>query len=119
MGYVYNGRYLEYFEAARTEMIRSYGLSYRNMEDEGIMLPVINAELEYKSPVFYDEEINIKVLLYEVPVARLVTYYKVVANERQKLCVEGKVVLCFMDEETRRPIRAPKFFLDSIPNFSK
>ncbi len=119
MGYVYNARYLEYFEIARTEMIRSYGLSYRKMEDEGIMLPVINAELEYKSPMFYDEEVIIKVLLYDIPVARLNTYYKVIAKERDKVCATGKMVLCFMDEQTRKPRRAPSFFLESIPNFLK
>ena len=112
MGYVYYGRYLEYFEVARTEMIRSYGLSYRKMEDEGIMLPVINAELEYKSPVFYDEEIIIKVMVFDIPGVRLQTYYKVIAKERDTLCVLGKVSLCFMDEDTRRPCRAPAYFLD-------
>ncbi len=114
MGYVYYGRYLEYFEVARTEMIRSYGLSYRKMEDDGIMLPVINAELEYKSPVFYDEEIIIKVLVFDTPGVRLQTYYKVIAKDRDQLCVLGKVTLCFMDEGSRRPCRAPKYFLDQF-----
>ncbi len=114
MGYVYYGRYLEYFEVARTEMIRSYGLSYSKMEDEGIMLPVIHAELEYKSPVFYDEEIIIRVLVYDMPGVRLKTYYKVIAKEREQLCVLGEVSLCFMDDKTRRPTRAPKYFLDQF-----
>ena len=114
MGYVYYGRYLEYFEVARTEMIRSYGLSYRKMEDEGIMLPVINAELEYKSPVFYDEEIIIRVLVFDTPGVRLQTWYNVIAKDRDQLCVMGKVTLCFMDEESRRPCRAPAYFLDQF-----
>ncbi|GAB5407824.1 MAG: thioesterase family protein [Balneolaceae bacterium] len=114
MGYVYYGRYLEYFEVARTEMIRSYGLSYRKMEDEGVMLPVIHAELEYKSPVFYDEEIIIKVLVFDSPGVRLKTFYKVIAKERDTLCVLGEVSLCFMDDKTRRPTRAPKYFLDQF-----
>lgn len=112
MGYVYYGRYLEYFEVSRTEMIRSYGLSYRRMEDDGIMLPVIHAELEYKSPVFYDEEIIIKVLVFDTPGVRLKTYYKVIAKERDQLCVLGEVSLCFMDDKTRKPIRAPQYFLN-------
>lgn len=112
MGYVYYGRYLEYFEVARTEMIRSYGLSYRKMEDEGVMLPVIHAELEYKSPVFYDEEIIIRVLVFDIPSVRLKTYYQVIAKEREQLCVLGEVSLCFMDNQTRKPSRAPNYFLD-------
>lgn len=114
MGYVYYGRYLEYFEVARTEMIRSYGLSYRKMEDEGVMLPVIHAELEYKSPVFYDEEIIIRVLVFDTPGVRLKTYYKVIAKERDQLCVLGEVSLCFMNDTTRRPTRAPKYFLEQF-----
>ncbi|MEQ9310062.1 MAG: thioesterase family protein [Balneolaceae bacterium] len=116
MGYVYYGRYLEYFEVARTEMIRSYGLSYQKMEDDGVMLPVIHAELEYKSPVFYDEEIIIKVLVFDTPGVRLKTYYKVIAKERDQLCAIGEVTLCFMNDKTRRPTRAPKYFLDQFEN---
>lgn len=114
MGHVYHGRYLEYFEVARVEMIRSYGLSYKKMEDEGIMLPVIQAELEYKSPVYYDEEILIKVLVFDTPSVRLQTFYQVFAKERNQLCVLGAVSLCFMSGETRRPCRAPKYFLESL-----
>ncbi len=112
MGNVYHARYLEYFEVARVEMIRSYGLSYQKMEEEGIMLPVIHAELEYKSPVFYDEEIVIKVMVFDTPSVRLQTWYKVSAKKRDQLCVLGKVDLCFMDEKSRRPCRAPAYFLE-------
>lgn len=84
------------------------------MEDEGVMLPVIHAELEYKSPVFYDEEIIIKVLVFDSPGVRLKTYYKVIAKERGTLCALGEVSLCFMNDKTRRPTRAPKYFLDQF-----
>jgi acyl-CoA thioester hydrolase len=60
MGYVYYGRYLEYFEEARTEMIRSMGVRYSTMEKDGIMLPVIHSEIDYKHPLYYDEEILIR-----------------------------------------------------------
>ena len=111
MGYVYHGKYLEYFEVARTEMIREYGLSYRAMEDEGIMLPVIRAEVDFRSPVFYDEEMVIKVMVFEKPSVRLETWYQVIIPEREKICVEGRVILCFMNENTRKPCRAPEYFL--------
>lgn len=111
MGYVYHGRYIEYFEEARTEMIRSYGVSYRQMEDDGIILPVIHVELEYKYPVFYDEQIRIQVSVYDIPNVRLKTFYEVTAVERNKLCALGEVSLCFMDAETRKPCRAPEYFI--------
>tara|TARA_R110002096_G_scaffold425644_1_gene634436 strand:+ start:9550 stop:9987 length:438 start_codon:yes stop_codon:yes gene_type:complete len=118
MGYVYYGRYLEYFEVARTEMIRSLGLSYRELEDKGVMLPVIHAELEYKRPVFYDVEMEIRVLVFETPNVRLQTFYEVRINEKSPIHILGEVSLCFMNAETRRPCRAPKEFLDSIKSIT-
>ena len=114
MGYVYYGRSLEYFEVARTEMIRSLGVSYRELEDEGIMLPVIHAELEYKTPINYDVEMRIEVLVYDVPGVRLQTYYKVYTADQTQEHVKGEVSLCFINAENRRPCRAPKTFLAHI-----
>ena len=114
MGYVYYGRYLEYFEEARTEMIRSLGISYDAMEDEGIMLPVVHSEIDYKQPLFYDEEILIKVHLYSKPSVKLVTYYDVFAQQRDKRCALGEVTLVFMNATTRKPCRAPKYLLDAL-----
>ena len=114
MGYVYYGHYLTYFETARTEMIRKNGISYSGMEDQGIMLPVIHSEVEYKSPIFYDEPVIIRVKLFDKPVVRLQTFYEVYAKDRDQLCAKGEVSLAFMDAETRRPRRAPQFFLDQF-----
>lgn len=113
MGVVYHGHFLNYFEVARTEMIRSYGITYKDMEDDGIMLPVIDAELSFKNPVQYDEPVHIKVLIYDKPGIRLITYYKVISQHPKRMCA-GKVTLCFMSAESRRPIRAPQFFLDKM-----
>ncbi|MEO9884838.1 MAG: thioesterase family protein [Balneola sp.] len=114
MGYVYYGRYLEYFEVARTEMIRSFGFSYRELEDKGVMLPVIHSELEYKQPIHYDVEMEIKVMVYDIPSVRLQTFYEVLTKDSDKAHVLGEVSLCFMDANSRRPCRAPKEFLEKI-----
>lgn len=114
MGYVYYGRYLEYFEEARTEMIRAMGVSYRRMEDEGIMLPVIHSEIDYKHPLFYDELITIKVHIFSVPTLKLVTYYEVVAEDRGITCALGEVSLVFMNSSTRKPCRAPHYVLEAF-----
>lgn len=114
MGYVYYGRYLEYFEVARTEMIRSCGLSYREMEESGVMLPVIHSEIEYKIPVLYDENMQVKVMIFDVPAVRLQTFYEVTTSGSDDIHVFGEVSLCFMDAQTRRPCRAPEFFVNSI-----
>ncbi|MEX2478474.1 MAG: thioesterase family protein [Gracilimonas sp.] len=114
MGYVYYGRYLEYFEVARTEMIRDAGLSYREMEDSGIMLPVIHAELDYKIPILYDDEMFIKVMVYDIPTVRLQTFYEVTTSQTKDIHVYGEVSLCFMDAKTRKPVRAPESFIKSF-----
>jgi acyl-CoA thioester hydrolase len=114
MGVVYHGNFLDYFEVARTELIRSYGITYKHMEDEGIMLPVIDAALAFKIPVQYDEPVQVKVMIFDQPGIRLITYYKVVSGITKKECVHGKVTLCFMSAETRRPIRAPEYFIEKM-----
>jgi acyl-CoA thioester hydrolase len=119
MGYVYYGRYLEYFEVARTEMIRSYGLSYRELEESGVMLPVIHSEVEYKAPILYDEEMHVKVMVFEVPAVRLQTFYEVTTPASDAVHVYGEVSLCFMDAETRRPRRAPASFTEPMQSAQK
>jgi len=114
MGYVYYGRYLEYFEVARTEMIRSLGLPYQKLEEAGIMLPVIHSEISYKAPVYYDELMQVEVLVYEIPVVRLQTFYRVITDRLEMPHVLGEVSLCFMDSQSRKPCRAPANFIENL-----
>lgn len=117
MGYVYYGRYLEYFEVARTEMIRAHGLSYRELEESGVMLPVIHSEIEYNVPVLYDEEMQIRVMVFEKPAYRLQTFYEVTTNSSKDIHALGEVTLCFVDATTRKPCRAPEVFLEGMLNY--
>jgi len=112
MGYVYYGRYLEFFEAARTEMVRNLGLSYKKMEEEGFMLPVVYTEITYKSPIYYDELMQVKVLIFEPPAVRLKTLYEICTGRSDQPHVLGQVVLAFLDADTRKPCRAPDYFLE-------
>jgi acyl-CoA thioester hydrolase len=114
MGYVYYGRYMEYFEEARTEMIRSIGFPYSRLEKEGVMLPVVHTEVDYKAPVFYDELMRVDVRLFDMPAVKLETYYEIFTDRREEPHVVGSVILCFMSEETRRPCRAPDDFIESL-----
>ena len=114
MGFVYYAHYLAYFEVARTEMIRSTGYPYRKLEDQGVMLPVVEAQVQYKAPLFYDDEIEIKVHLYDMPSVKLETYYEMVTPRREAPHARGKVILCFMNEQNRKPCRAPQPFLNSL-----
>jgi acyl-CoA thioester hydrolase len=114
MGYVYYGRYLEYFEVARTEMIRSLGIPYSRLEEDGFMLPVVHAELDYKAPVHYDELMTIEVSVFDKPMVRLDTFYRVFTSRLEKPHVLGQVTLCFTDSKNRKPCRAPDYFNDLI-----
>lgn len=114
MGYVYYGHFLQYFEVARTELVRNCGVSYKTMEDDGYMLPVIRSEIEYKQPVFYDEMMDIEVLVFTKPKVRLETFYRVTTQEGSKLNTLGAVTLCFMNSTTRRPVKGPDYFIDAL-----
>jgi acyl-CoA thioester hydrolase len=114
MGYVYYGRYLEYFEEARTEMIRSLGFPYTKLEENGVMLPVIHTQVDYKAPVFYDELMDIQVMLFDIPTVRLQTFYHVCTDRREQPHIIGNVTLCFMNEDNRKPCRAPVDFIDNL-----
>ena len=72
MGYAYYGNYAEYFEVARVEALRNLGFSYRKLEDEGIMLPVLLYSVKFMKPAYYDDELTIKVSIKELPAARIV-----------------------------------------------
>lgn len=114
MGYVYYGRYLEYFEVARTEMIRALNMPYRELEDQGIMLPVVQTRVDYKKPIYYDELMQVSVHLYDLPSVKLETYYEISTRENSTPNAFGKVVLCFMKRNSRKPCRAPSRFIDGL-----
>jgi len=114
MGYVYYGRYPEFFEVARTEMMRSLGLAYKTLEENGVMLPVISMEIDYKMPVLYDEEMNVEVMLFDEPLVKLHTFYKITTHRHTRPHVTGRVTLCFVDSQSRRPVKAPELLLDKL-----
>jgi acyl-CoA thioester hydrolase len=112
MGYVYYGKFAEYFEIGRAELIRAMGISYKEVEARGILMPVSSFEIRYHQPVYYDELLQIVTLVSELPSSRFTTECKVY-NEKGALAVSGKVVLAFIDKSRMRPVRAPSFILDA------
>lgn len=113
MGYVYHARYLEYFESARTEFIREAGITYRALEDNGVMMPVMEARLEFIRPVMYDEVVTVRLMIFELPGVRLKTHYKIFGDDGGTR-VSGSVILCFMNAKTRRPCRPPEVFVEQM-----
>lgn len=116
MGYLYYGNYAEYFEVSRTEMFRSLGMNYREMEDQGIILPVRNLKIEYRQPALYDDLLLVRSCLKRIPVSKLDIDYEIF-NEQNKLLCTGNTILVFVDAKTRKLKRAPKFFLDALGKY--
>lgn len=107
MGYVYYGNYAEFYEVARVEMLRSLGMTYKSMEEQGVMMPVVELHCKYLKPALYDEEISIKVIIEEMPRARMHFKYEL-HNEAGELINTGETLLVFVNMKTNRICFAPK-----------
>jgi acyl-CoA thioester hydrolase len=113
MGYMYYGNYAEFFEVGRVEMLRSMGLTYRWMEETGIMMPVLELKCRYLKPALYDEEISIKVTMEKMPGVKIHFKYELF-NEKQELIHVGETLLAFINMKTNRPSLPPQEFLDKL-----
>ena len=114
MGVVYHTHYLDYFEAGRTEALRDLGVRYRDLEDSGIIMPVVEANVRYRAPAHYDDVIVVAVSFPEPPSVRVPITYAVRREGDDDVLAEGDTTLCFMDAERRRPIRAPEAVRDTF-----
>ncbi len=117
MKFVYNGKYLEFFEVGRTELIREMGMSYKEFEDAGFMLPLNDAYIKYHSPAFYDEVLEIEAAMSTKPLARLQIDYTIKVGER--LIATGYTRHAFLSVETGRPVRSPEIFNKLIDKYFK
>ena len=117
MQFVYNGKYLEYFEVGRTEILRNVGLPYSELEKNGYQLPVMEAGLKYKNPAHYDDELNIEATIKELYTAKVHIEYKITRKEDNALIVTGFTDHIFMREDTKKPTKPPKIYIDVLKKF--
>lgn len=115
MGVVYHGNYAQYFEIGRIEWLSSLGFSYKEMEAQGIMLPVVILNINYSKPAFYDDILIIKTTLIKPPKVSIEFDYELL-NEQGELLTTAYSKLVFVDTKTRLPMRCPDFFLDKLQN---
>ena len=118
MGYSYYGAYATYFEVARVEAMRQLGMSYKVMEESGVMLPVLDLQVKYIKPAFYDEELTIKTYIKEIPKVRIHFEYEVY-NEKQELINKANTTLVFIDMKSNRPCAAPNYFIKNLEKYFK
>ena len=106
MGIVHHSNYIRYCECGRVAMLECLGLPVEQIEEAGMMLPVVSVECRYKVPAKLGETLKIVSMIEEVPRAKLVIRNEIFNPEGQLVC-EGGVVLGFINSQTRRPVRCP------------
>jgi acyl-CoA thioester hydrolase len=115
MGIVYHGNYALYLEMGRIEWLRKLGISYRTMEENGIMLPVVSLNINFKKSARYDDVINVKTQLKNIPTAKIEFEYEI-TNDTGQILTTASTTLVFIDMNTNRPVKAPQYILDAIAN---
>ncbi len=111
MGVVYHANYLPWFEVARTKLMAELGLPYRELQDAGYMLPVLEAQCAYKNSAKYDDEISVRAVMKAFPRVRIRIDYEVFRGK--ELLTTGYTVHAFMNRDGIA-IRPPGFFLEKL-----
>jgi len=117
MKFVYNGKYFEYFEVGRTEMLRDNGLPYHIIENNGFLLPVLETYAKFIMPAKYDDFLMIETRVKDYPAFRIHIDYNIIRKATNELLVEGFTEHVFIKEETMKPLRPPDFFVLAMKPF--
>ena len=116
MGVVYHGNYAQYFEMGRVEWLRNLGLSYKVMEENGIMLPVVSLTMNYKKPARYDDLIRVKTIFKSQTSVKIEFDYEIF-NEKDELLTTGTSMLVFVDMKSGRPTLPPRYVSEKLLAF--
>jgi len=117
MNVVYYGNYAQYFEVGRVECLRNLGISYKGIEDMGIMLPVVELNIKYLRPAKYDDLLTIKSQIKELPTDHRIIFDQEIYNEQGKLLTIGKVKLYFMDSKLGKRASMPSSMLEKLSSY--
>ena len=120
MGFLYHSHYVEYYDAARSKMLRDLGLPYTRVEKAGVMMPVLNLEIRYIKPARYDDLVTVRTILRNMPGARISFEYEVYrplgnngnGEDVMELINTAKITLAFMNSTTKRACRVPEMIVD-------
>lgn len=113
MKYVYYGNYAEYLELGRVELFRSIGMSYDEIENYGIWLPVSEYKIKYLKPARYDQLLTIKTTVKNKPGVRIEFDYEIY-NPEGEMITTASTTLFFLDSEKNKIIKCPDFLMDLI-----
>lgn len=113
MGVVHHGNYPQYLELARIEWLGALGISYKSMEENGMMLPVYEMKFRFLKPAVFDDELHIKTCLKYLPNVKIEFGYQIF-NKKEELLTTASTILVFMDAKTKRPVRCPEYILEKL-----
>lgn len=113
MAVVYHGNYAQYFEMGRVEWLRNLGLTYKFMEQNGVMLPVVSLLMNYKKPARYDDLLTVRTIFKKQESVKIEFDYEIL-NEAGELLTTGNSVLVFVDMKTGRPVTPPDYVAEKM-----
>tara|TARA_B100000902_G_scaffold385314_1_gene426525 strand:- start:1380 stop:1787 length:408 start_codon:yes stop_codon:yes gene_type:complete len=113
MGFAYYGVYAQYYEVGRVELLRSLNLSYKEIEDMGYALPVVNFNINYKKPAYYDDLLTIRTTINIMPSLKFIFNY-IILNENGDELNNGQVTLVFINKKTVKPCNAPDLIIEKL-----
>lgn len=113
MGVVHHGNYAQYLELSRIEWLEKLGISYRSMEENGMMLPVYEMSFKFLKPAFFDDKLKIVTRLKKLPNVKIEFSYEIY-NQHKELLTTASTTLVFMDSKTRRPVKCPEYIIEKL-----
>lgn len=113
MGVVYHGNYPQFLEMGRISWLRSLDLSYKEMEANGVMLPVVGLEMKFIKPALFDDLVTVRTSLKKLPMVRIEFDYEL-RNQNEEILLTANTVLAFMDSSKKRPIKCPDYILKKL-----
>ncbi|MGA9175359.1 MAG: thioesterase family protein [Thermoactinomyces sp.] len=102
MGVVYHTNYLVWFEIGRTELIRQFGYSYRQLEDRGLLLPVVDIHCKYMQPARYDDQVLIRTAIEEFSGPKIVFSYEISNKDTGATLAKGSSTHLWVNKEMKR-----------------
>ena len=112
MSFVHHSNYVKYFEMGRISLLKKIGISYRNMEAQGIINPVIDVKINFRKPALFDDDLTLTTTLKELPSYMIEFNYLI--HRKKELLTKGYTKLIFLNAKNNKPIRCPKYLLDKF-----
>jgi acyl-CoA thioester hydrolase len=117
MGIVYHGHYAQFYEIGRTESLRSLGITYKSIEELGVIMPVVEIHTKFYRPAKYDDLITVVTTVKEMPVHHKITFHGEIYNEQNQLLNVGTVILYFMNAKTMKRCDMPEAIKEKVKDF--